>query len=358
MNQENLNTSSWWEHPAAPLDQQARAAAEQRQTQLTKPPGALGRLEQIAINLAAMQSTEKPMLEPEKIHITVFAADHGVAEENVSAFPQAVTAEMVRNFSRGDAAISVLARNLDATLAVRNLGTVDELEPLENVQDLRIAPGTKNFTQKPAMNETEVFQALEAGKVSAEVAHQQGCPLYIGGEMGIANTTSAAAIAAALFGKPGSEMAGAGTGLDSAGIQHKGAVIDRALALHAGQLCDPLAVLRCLGGLEIAALVGAYLRAAQLGMPVLVDGFITTTAALVAIRLQPDALNWMLFSHRSAEAGHRMMLDALEVKPLLDLGMRLGEGSGAAVAVPLLQQACQLHAEMATFAEASISEAV
>ncbi len=321
---------------------------------MTKPPGSLGRLEDIAVELAAWQGREKPTLE--RVYITIFAADHGVAEEGVSLFPQAVTAEMVRNFARGGAAINVLARQLDATLEVVNLGTVSEVEALPNVRDERVAAGTANFSKQAAMTIEQCATALQIGRNAALRAKAQGAQLFIGGEMGIANTTAAAAIASVLLATPPDLVAGAGTGVDSAGVKHKAEVIRKALALHKLPVSEPLEVLRCVGGFEIAGLCGAYIAAAQNGIPVLVDGFISSVAALTAARINPSVRDWMLFSHTSAEQGHQRVLEGLGAKALLQMGMRLGEGSGAAVAVPMLQLACVLHNGMATFAEAGVSE--
>ena len=352
---------NWLAQPCAASNETARTAALARQGQLTKPPGSLGRLEDIAVRLAAWQGLEQPAME--RVHIAIFAADHGVAEEGVSLFPQAVTAEMVRNFARGGAAISVLARQLNATLEVVNLGTVSVVEPLDGVRDERIAAGTANFARRPAMSAEQCAAALQAGRDAVSRAKQQGAQLFIGGEMGIANTTSASAIACALLSAAPESLAGPGTGLDSAGVSHKAAVIKRALELHR-LLPSPAAiggegtleVLHSVGGFEIAGLAGAYVAAAQNGLPVLVDGFISSVAALVAVRINPAVRDWLLFAHTSAEPGHQRVLAALEAQPLLQLGMRLGEGSGAAVAVPLLQLACALHRGMATFAEAGVSE--
>jgi nicotinate-nucleotide--dimethylbenzimidazole phosphoribosyltransferase len=291
----------------------------------------------------------------DKPWITVFAGDHGVVAESVSAFPQVVTAEMVRNFARGGAAISVLAREWDARLEVINVGTAQPLEELPGVVEARVGPGTANFVHEPAMTVDQLHEALTAGHDAAERAAINGARLFIGGEMGIGNTTSAAAIACSLLGLPAAQLAGPGTGLDAAGVSRKALVIERAVAHHRSD--QPLIALQRLGGFEIAALAGAYLRCGQMGLPALVDGFITTTAALVAVRLRPELAAWLFYSHRSAEPGHRRLLDALEAQPLLDLGMRLGEGSGAAIAMPILRAAAALHAGMATFAEAGVSRA-
>lgn len=346
----------WLQQPAKNLDEAARSAAQARQQQLTKPPGSLGELEALAVLLAAMQGTEQPQID--KVFINIFAGDHGIAEEKVSAFPQLVTAEMVKNFARGGAAICVLAKQLDAKLEVVNLGTAFDTGNPPNVLQCNIGKGTANFSKQPAMTESQLIAAIQAGNDSAAHAAKFGTQLYIGGDMGIANTTSAAALACALLRHTPQQLAGPGTGLDAIGVQHKAEVIARALDLHAAHLTDPLEILRRLGGFEIAALAGAYISCAQRGITVLVDGYITTAAALIAVRIQPAVSNWLLYAHRSAEPGHALMLKALKAEPLLELGMRLGEGSGAAVAVPLLRLACALHNNMATFAEASVSEKI
>lgn len=347
-----MNTA-WWAQPAATLDRNAARTAHARQQTLTKPPGSLGRLEALVEHLAGCQGVACPKIDT--VWISVFAADHGVAEEGVSAFPQVVTGEMVRNFASGGAAISVLARTLGATLDVVNLGTVNDPGEIDGVLRAIIAPSTANFCRSPAMTHAQCEDALRIGAERVARARAAGADLFIGGEMGIANTTAATALACALLDESPGVLAGAGTGLDDAGIARKIAVIERALQLHAGAV-DPFDRLRCLGGFEIAALAGACIAAAQARMPVLVDGFIVTAAALAAVRMNPGVRDWLLFSHRSRERGHARLLDALGAEPLLDLGMRLGEGSGAAVAVPLLRSACALHAGMATFAQAGVSE--
>lgn len=346
-------STQWFKDPVKPIDRSAEASARARQAQLTKPAGSLGSLEEVAVRFAGWQGCEKPQLQ--RPVISVFAADHGVADEGVSAFPQAVTAQMVQNFSRGGAAISVLARRWGAGFEVVNLGTVVTLDPLPGVVNSPIAPGTANFAKVAAMDEGQLLQALEAGRAAAQRAVRQEAQLFIGGEMGIANTTAATAMAAALLDCPVQALVGPGTGVDAQGVAHKARVIETALALHRDSLSDPLQVLRHLGGFEIAGLTGAYIAAAQAGIPSLVDGFITTAAALVACRINPGVRQWLQFSHGSAEPGHRRMLEALDAEPLLLLGMRLGEGSGAGVTLPLLQSACALHSEMATFAEAAVA---
>jgi len=340
--------------PCALADRDAEAAARARQMQLTKPPGSLGALEALAIRLAGLQHRERP--EVGNVWIAVFAADHGVAAEGVSAFPQVVTGEMVRNFAGGGAAISVLARSLGARLEVVNLGTVNDPGEIAGVRRAIIAAQTANFCEQPAMTPAQLQAAFEAGAASVTAARAAEAQLFIGGEMGIANTTAATALGSALLRCPPGDLAGAGTGLDAQGIAHKVAVIERALALHSGSY-EPRELLRRLGGFEIAALTGAFIAAAQVGLPVLVDGFITTVAALTATRINPGVHPWLMFAHRSHERGHARLLEALDARPLLDLGLRLGEASGAAVAVPLLRLACALHNGMATFAQAGVSTA-
>jgi nicotinate-nucleotide--dimethylbenzimidazole phosphoribosyltransferase len=344
--------SRWLDDDTKPIDTHAAEAARARQETLTKPPGSLGDLEMLAIRLAGWQRRECPRVE--RVHITVFAGDHGIAAEGVSAFPQAVTVEMLRNFARGGAAISVLARTLGASFEVVNLGTV--IPVAGGAHDTWLGPGTASFAQDAAMSEAQLVAALDAGRQSVERAVAADAQLYIGGEIGIGNTTAAAALACALLPADPEALAGPGTGLDAEGVARKAAVIRRSLERHAAALGSAAEILRRLGGFEIAALAGAYVRCAQLGLPAVIDGFIATAAALIARQLRPGAEAWWLFSHRSREPGHAALLAALQARPLLELGMRLGEGSGAAMAVPLLRLACELHGRMATFAEAGVSE--
>lgn len=343
----------WLDMPASPPDEIFRKAAEARQAVLTKPPGALGRMELLVIQLAAMQGKEKPTLD--RVRIVVYAGDHGLAAEGVSAFPQAVTAEMVRNFSNGGAAISVLARELKAELEVINLGTVVDPGPLPDVMQQMLGEGTANFAKQAAMNKQQLSSAINIGRQSAERAVMKGVDLFIGGEMGIGNTTAATALVCALTDISVEDLTGPGTGLNSAGVSHKVKVIKAALALHKDKIDSPIDALRYFGGFEIAALMGAYLACARMGVPILVDGFIASAAALVAIQQCEGVADWLLFSHASAEPGHKHIMQIMHAEPIIDLGLRLGEGSGAAITVPLLRMACSLHNNMATFAEAEIS---
>jgi len=344
--------NNWLNDACKNLDPVARDAATARQAQLTKPPGALGDLETIAVTLAAQQGRAQPRID--HIQITVFAADHGIAAEGVSAFPQAVTLEMVKNFNHGGAAICVLADALGAGLEVVNLGTVAPVgTPLANVIDTPIAAGTANFAEGDAMTEKQLEKALNAGR-DAVARAMDSADLFIGGDMGIANTSAATAVACALLELPAGDLVGPGTGLDADGVSAKAKIIDAALALH-GTDHAPLEILRRVGGFEIAALAGAYLHCAHRGIPALVDGFIASAAALLAMRHKSEVQHWLHYSHASAEPGHAAIMRALNATPLIDLGMRLGEGSGAGVAAHLLRLACRLHAQMATFAEADVS---
>ncbi|NIB39973.1 nicotinate-nucleotide--dimethylbenzimidazole phosphoribosyltransferase [Pseudomaricurvus alkylphenolicus] len=343
---------SWYHLEAAPISESHRQKAKERQGSLTKPNGSLGQLEQLAITLAGMQASETPNCE--QVAIDIFAADHGVAAEGVSAFPQSVTVQMVQNFSSGGAAICVLAKSLGAQLQVTNAGTATALEQLPGVNDQRIADGTANFVDRAAMSEAQLQTALGIGRDRVLAAAESGAQLWIGGEMGIANTTSATALACAWFDQPASQFVGPGTGLNNSGQIHKAAVIQRALDLFHASSQTPLKTLQYLGGFEIAALTGAYIACAQRGLPALVDGYICSVAALYARTINPAVAPWLLIAHRSAEPGHKRLLQEFDQSPLLDLGMRLGEGSGAAVAVPLLRLACALHNQMATFATAGV----
>lgn len=342
----------WLNQPVAALDESARVRTRERQAQLTKPPGSLGRLETLAEDFAAWQGRSLPTLET--VRLSVFAADHGVAEQGVSAFSREVTAQMVANFCRGGAAVSVLGRACGAEFRVVNLGCVAQPPGHASLLDRTIAPGTADFTRAPAMTGEQLGQALSAGR--EQVQGWQG-QLFIGGEMGIGNTTAASALQAALMNVQAEQVVGPGTGIDAETLARKCLLIERALRLHRLSASEPLRVLQCLGGFEIAALTGAYIACGQNGIPALVDGYISTAAALVACRLCPAVRGWLLFAHQSSEPGHRLLLSQLQAEPLLSLGMRLGEGSGAALAVPLLQRALDLHTQMATFSEAGVADA-
>lgn len=344
----------WVFKPAWPLDRQAAEAAAQHQQQLTKPLGSLGELEVIAQRFAAWQGRADPRLE--QIAIRVFAADHGVCAKSVSAYPQEVTAQMIGNFLRGGAAISVLARALGADLQVCNMGTVTPPPDLPGLKNCAIAPGTRDFTEQAAMTHADLVRALRAGADAVP----EGIQLFIGGEMGIGNTTTAAALVSALLDLPPEMTVGPGTGVDAAGLARKRQAVGSALALHGAVInaaeSPALTALETIGGFEIAALAGAYIRCGQRGIGVLVDGYISTAAALCAVRINPQVRDWLMFGHASAEPAHRLVLKHLGALPLLDLRLRLGEGSGAALAVPLLRAALDLHNNMASFASAGVAE--
>jgi nicotinate-nucleotide--dimethylbenzimidazole phosphoribosyltransferase len=336
-----------------PVDTHWLAAAERHQNDLTKPPGSLGRLETIANRCAAIFGSLTPPVDAARI--VVFAADHGVAEEGVSAYPREVTAQMVLNYLNGGAAINALAQAGGIDLVIVDAGVATPLPDLPGLIRHHIGDGTRNFTREPAMTESQVEEALEAGIAEAYAAVADGYNLLGCGEMGIANTTSAAAIAAALTLLPATEVTGRGTGADDAALARKVSAIERALALHGPHLKTPFDVLRRVGGLEIAEMCGFFLGAATLRRPVVVDGFIATAAAALAVRMAPPAREYMFAAHRSAEPGHAALLNIVGDPPLLDLGMRLGEGTGAALAMKLIQSAVAAFTGMATFSSAGVS---
>ncbi|WP_372799617.1 nicotinate-nucleotide--dimethylbenzimidazole phosphoribosyltransferase [Litorivivens sp.] len=345
---------AWYLEEAPAPDEDILVQARARQDSLTKPKGALGRLEEVVIQLAGNQRTLTPGIT--RPAIVVFAGDHGVAAEGVSAYPQAVTGEMVRNFSAGGAAITVLARNLNVPFRVFNMGTVDSLEDLPNVEDRRVAAGTQNICNSPAMDARQLQDCMTAGKEAVDSAGD--IDLFIGGEMGIGNSTIAAALAVAHTKLAAKAMVGRGTGIDDQGFAKKSAVVTRALSKHLPHMRMGIDYLQRIGGFEVNALAAAYIRAAQKGIAVMVDGYICTAAAMAAVKVNPSIRPWLFFSHCSAEPGHEKLLNKLEAKPLLSLEMRLGEGSGAALALPILQSACALHREMASFDEAGVSRSV
>jgi len=306
---------------------------QKRLDSLTKPPGSLGRLESLAMQLALIQRTEMPSIGRKAMMI--FCGDHGVVAEGVSPYPAEVTAQMAANFRAGGAAINVLCRQYG-------------IEPV--IVDLGVGRPTGNFLRERAMTRKQAEDAISVGLEQAASADLMGA-----GEMGIGNSTSAAALFSAFSGLDPSETAGRGTGLDDAGVAHKAGVIRRALALHRPDSGDPIGVLAALGGFEIAAIAGLILGAAQLRRMVVLDGFISCSAALVARALAPASLDYVVFSHRSAERGHRRMLEFLNAQPLLDLDLRLGEGTGAALGINVIESSIKLYREMATFASAGVS---
>ncbi|NEV63118.1 nicotinate-nucleotide--dimethylbenzimidazole phosphoribosyltransferase [Thiorhodococcus minor] len=346
---------SWVHAPCHPIDSEAAEAARQRQDQLTKPQGSLGRLEEMAIRLAGMQATASPSVDP--VQILQFVSDHGVAAEGVSLFPQEVTIQMLRNIARGGAAVSVMAEAIGARMEIFDIGIATDPGPVEGVISARLGAGSGNIAREPAMTEAQLADALALGRTAVERALDNGARLIVCGEMGIGNTTPATALSCALLELEPHELTGPGTGLSAEGVARKTQVVAQALALHAASEQSPLELLRRLGGFDTAASTGAFIAAAQHGLPILVDGFIISSAALAAVRINPDTRHWMLFSHSSAEPGHRRMMEALGGDPYLNLGLRLGEATGAAAVVPLLRLACTIHRKMATFGEAGVSEA-
>ncbi len=321
----------------------------------TKPVGALGMLEEVAQQVALIQQTLRPELR--RPHILVFAADHGITAEGVSPFPAEVTQQMVRNFAAGGAAINVFCRVAGIALHVIDAGTQGSFADLPIVIDRKIAPGTRNFRHEPAMSAAQCAAALQAGAAQVDAVAATGCNVLGFGEMGIGNTSAAAVLLHKLTGRPLAECVGRGTGLDDVGLAHKLAVLTAAVAAYpATAASDPLAVLATFGGFELAQICGAALRAAELKMVILVDGFIASAAVLVACRLAPAVRAYCVFCHQSAEAGHLHLLTEVDAKPLLGLGLRLGEGTGCALAYPLVQAAVAFLCDMASFESAGVSE--
>jgi len=339
----------------APSCRDAARAAQTRLDKKTKPRGSLGRLEELATRLASMYGTSDPAL-PAKA-VIVMAADHGVAEEGVSAYPQEVTAQMVRNFAAGGAAINVLARQQGARVILVDMGVKTPLDGLTEVRSPRLGPGTANCARGPAMSRETAVRALEIGIGLAGELHQAGIRLLAVGEMGIANTSAASAIAAAMLGLPAAEVTGRGTGVDDARLRGKVSAIERALTVNRPDSSDPLDVLAKVGGFEIAGLAGVMLGAAAHKVPVVLDGFITGAAALVAVGLCHVVGEYLIASHRSAEPGHAFILRHLGLRPLFDLDMRLGEGTGAVLALNLLEASLRILREMATFDSAGVTDA-
>lgn len=333
-------------------DAAARDAARRRQAELVKPPGSLGRLEELAVWLAGVAGEERPVLRP---RVVVAAADHGVAAEGVSAYPAEVTGQMLGTVATGRAAVSALARLLDAPVTVIDAG-VRGAPPIDGVQRLGLAP-SRNLATAPALDAVAVQTALDAGRAIARAARERGENVLVGGELGIGNTTPATALACWLTGRDPRELAGRGTGLDDAGVERKAAVVQRALDLHGPAIDGPLEALRRLGGGDLAVLTGLALGAGEHGVGLVCDGVIATAAIAVAAGRQPALAPWLLAGHRSAEPAHGALLDHLGLEPVLDLGMRLGEGTGATAALAVLGLAAAAHDGMATFAEAGVSEA-
>jgi nicotinate-nucleotide--dimethylbenzimidazole phosphoribosyltransferase len=337
-----------------PSDSNARARAARRQDSLTKPPGSLGVLEELSLQFAAASGCERPVTRPRTLILA--AADHGVTAEGVSAYPSEVTAQMVANFVAGGAAANVLARQAGVDVVVLDVGIAATLAPAESLVNRKVRQGTKNLADGPAMTEGEALAALHAGIDTALTAIDAGARILLTGDMGIGNTTAASAVTAALLGLPPAEVTGRGTGLDDERLGHKVAVIERALARCGSQKPSPLGALTEFGGLEMAALTGVIIAGASRRTIVVVDGFVSGAAALVAARLASETLPYVVAGHRSVEPGHGRILEALGLQPLLDLQMRLGEGTGALLAIHLVDAAAGILNEMSTFTEAGVTD--
>ena len=335
------------------LDQNTMEQARTRQQQLTKPPGSMGRLEDIAIQMAGITHQVLPAI-PRKA-VIVMAADHGVTAESVSAYPSEVTPQMVLNFLHGGAAINAIAHATGAEVVVVDIGVAEEIQH-SNLLSRKIMAGTANMAQGPAMTREQAQAAINVGMDVAMSLMQQGVDMLVTGDMGIGNTTASSAITAVLTRAPVQLVTGRGTGLDDTQLAHKIAIIERAISRNSPDATDPLDVLAKVGGLEIAGLVGVILAAATQSVPVVIDGFISGAAALVATQLVPAVRDYLFAGHVSVERGHHVILEQLKLSPILDLNMRLGEGTGAVLAMTIIDAALRLHREMATFAEAGVSD--
>ncbi|MFC2050490.1 nicotinate-nucleotide--dimethylbenzimidazole phosphoribosyltransferase [Chloroflexota bacterium] len=338
-----------------PLDSLAMAAAQSRQNSLTKPHGSLGRLEELSIQIAGIKSQVKPRLEHKTIITMV--ADHGVTAETVSLYPQDVTRQMVLNFLKGGAAINVLAELIGARVIVVDMGVKGGFQPLPGLLCKMIDFGTQNMAQGPAMTHQQAIDALEAGIQVVEAEMGKRLDIIGTGDMGIGNTTASSAIFAALSGKSPKKVTGRGTGIADRQLAHKIKVIEKALSVNKPNPKDPLDVLAKVGGFEIGGIAGVILAGAAYRIPVVIDGFISGAAALIATGLSPQAKDYLITAHLSAEAGHELLLQFLGLKPLLNLNMRLGEGTGAVLGIFLAEAATRTLNQMATFAEAGVSEA-
>jgi nicotinate-nucleotide--dimethylbenzimidazole phosphoribosyltransferase len=337
-----------------PLDKVSMAKAKARQDILTKPTGSLGRLEQLSILIAGIQGRPIPQIKQKAV--IVMAADHGVAARGTSAYPQEVTAQMVLNFLHGGAGINVISRQVGARVIIVDMGVSVRLEANPGLISRRIAAGTQDMSQGPAMKLSQAKQALETGIEIVTSEIKQGLDIVATGDMGIGNTTASSAICAIMTGKTVAEVTGRGTGLNDIQLQQKIRIINDAIALNQPDPANALDVLAKVGGFEIGGLAGVILGAASHRIPVVIDGFISGAAALIAAGLCPQSKDYMIAGHCSVEPGHKLLLQYLGLKPLLDLEMRLGEGTGAALAMSLAETSVRILNEMATFAEAGVSD--
>lgn len=337
-----------------PLDKEAMAEALKRQNDLTKPQGSLGQLESLSVQIAGIKGNPRPRF----IHKVIFtlAGDHGVTKEGVSAYPSEVTPQMVYNFLRGGAAINVLARYVGARVVIADLGVASILERHPDLKDRKVAMGTRNMAKGPAMNREEAIRSIEAGMELVEAELSKGVDILGTGDMGIGNTTASSAITAVLTGADAAAVTGRGTGVDDKGWERKVKVIQKALELNRPDPKDAIDVLSKVGGFEIGGIAGVILAGARYRIPVVLDGFISGAAALIAASLSPQVKPFLIASHQSVEEGHRIILDHLGLKPLLNLGLRLGEGTGAALGISLVEASLKILDEMATFSEAGVSE--
>ncbi|ANT65028.1 MULTISPECIES: nicotinate-nucleotide--dimethylbenzimidazole phosphoribosyltransferase [Prosthecochloris] len=336
-----------------PVDMELTSAIQAHLDDLTKPKGSLGRLEEIAMKYALARGTSRPSLKRKKVFC--FAGDHGVAAAGVSAYPAEVTPQMVYNMLAGGAAINVLSSHAGAELTVVDMGVAHEFEPHPSLRIEKVRKGTSNIAVGPAMSVDEVLQAIMAGARLALEAHAEGYDLLATGEMGIANTTPATALYASMLGLPAELITGRGTGIDDEAMQRKVAVIKTSLEVNAARLSSPLEQLAALGGFEIAGICGLVLGGASVGLPVVVDGFISSAGAVAAMKLSCKVSEYLFFSHLSNEQGHKAIMNRLGARPILDLDLRLGEGTGAALAMLVIEGAVRTYNEMATFSSANVS---
>lgn len=330
--------------------------AQRRLDNLTKPPGSLGRLEEFAKRLVAITENRSPLMD--KKVIFTLAGDHGITEEGVSAYPKEVTRQMVFNFLRGGAGINVLARHAGADVVVVDIGVDHDFGELEGLVNMKVMRGTRNFTKGPAMTKDEAIKCLEVGIELAKGYSKKGYRIFGTGEMGIGNTTPSSAIAAVLTGRPVSEVTGRGTGITDESLKRKIDVIEKGIKVNKPNPEDPIDVLTKVGGAEIGGIAGLVLGAASNKIPIIIDGFISTAGALIAYCIEPKTRDYMFAAHNSQEIGHKAMLDMLGLRPILDLDLRLGEGTGAALAMLMIEAGLKIYKEMATFGEAGVSNEI
>lgn len=338
------------------INEEWYAVAQKRLDNLTKPPGSLGRLEEFARRLVAITGNKTPIID--KKVVFTFAGDHGITEEGVSAYPKEVTQQMVLNFVRGGAGINVLARHAGAEVVVVDIGVDHDFGEIDGVIHMKAVRGTRNFAKGPAMTKEEAVRCLETGITLADGYAKKGYKIFGTGDMGIGNTTPSSAIAAVITGKPVAAVTGKGTGISDKSFEQKIRAIEKGIAVNAPDPNDALDVLAKIGGAEIGGIAGLVLGAAARRIPVVIDGFISTAGALIAYCIEPKTKHYMFAAHNSVEIGHRAMLDKMGLQPILDLNMRLGEGTGAALAMLMIEAGLKIYREMATFGEAGVSDEI